>query len=200
MDRRRQRRTGNRNPRTQKSTTTKTTSTRTGVRRRLVNRRNRRVGQGVNRRNRLERAQGALRNRNNRRFGRRGRGFSLRRRNLRLRKVFVGGLPRSITNRQFYNLFRDEGRLLYWRVAYDRNGYSRGWGDLEYENPRAAWRAIRKWDGSSYQGLILRVEYKKRQRRRNNNRGGFGNGRGGYGYNRGGYNRGYGNRYRRGYY
>ena len=187
MDRRRQRRTGNRNPRTQKSTTTKTTSTRTGVRRRLVNRRNRRVGQGVNRRNRLERAQGALRNRNNRRFGRRGRGFSLRRRNLRLRKVFVGGLSRSVNNRELYNLFRSEGRLLNWRISYDRYGLSRGWGDLEFANPRDAWRTLRKWDGTTYKGLILRVEYKKTRPRRRRNYGfirGYNRG-----FNRGGYNR-----------
>ena len=45
MDRRRQRRTGNRNQRT---TTTNTKGRRNVTRRRLANRRNRRVGQGLN--------------------------------------------------------------------------------------------------------------------------------------------------------
>ena len=186
MDRGRQRRTGNRNPRTK---TTNTNRRRNIRRRRLANRRNRRLGQGLNRRNRLERAQGELRN--NRRLGRRNNRRVYKRRNLRLRKIFVGVLPYSVNNRELYNLFRIEGRLLNWRVVYNRyNGLSRGWGDLEFVNPRDAWRAIRKWDGTTYKGLILRVEYKRRRQIRNNNR--DNNRR----YNRGGYNRGY----RRGYY
>ena len=184
MERRRQRRTGNRNKGTEPTSniTTKTNTTR----RRILNRRNRRLGQGLNRRNRLERAQGELRN--NRRLGRRNNRRIYKRRNLRLRKIFVGGLPYSVNNRELYNLFRIEGRLLNWRVVYNRyNGLSRGWGDLEFVNPRDAWRAIRKWDGTTYKGLILRVEYKKTRPRRRRNYGfirGYNRG-----FNRGGYNR-----------
>ena len=192
MDRRQRRRTGNRNKRTEKSTSNKETKTNT-TRRRIVNRRNRRLGQGLNRRNRLERVQEEIRN--NRRLGRRNNNRRIyKRRNLRLRKVFVGGLPYTVNNRELYNLFRIEGRLLNWRVVYNRyNGLSRGWGDLEFVNPRDAWRAIRKWDGTTYKGLILRVEYKKRRTIRNNNNNRDYNRR----YYRGGYNRG---GYRRGYY
>ena len=193
MDRRRQqRRVGNRN-RTGNTTSAKEPNRRIGGLRR--NRRNRRVGQG-NRRNRLERAQGALRSgpRNNRRrFGRFGRFYQRRRRNNRLRKVFVGGLPRFVTNRQLYNLFRGEGRITYYRIAYDRYGYSRGWGEIEFLNPRDAWKSIRKWNNTTYRGSLIRVEYRRRRPRRNNNRfGGFGGRRGYFGGNRGGFNRGYG--------
>ena len=189
MDRRRgpQRRIGNRNPTQTENNGKNGTS---GVRRRrLVNRRNRRVGQRVNRRNRLERAQGALRS--NRRNGRRGRLFQYRRRNYRLRKVFVGGLVRSVNNRELYRLFRIEGRLINWRISYDRNRRSRGFGEIEFANPRDAWRAIRKWNGTYYKGLLLRVEYRRRPRRMNNR---------GFGYSRGYNNRGYyGNQNRGGY-
>lgn len=213
MDSRRrpQRRIGNRNSNQSGNKGGKGT---TGMRRRrLVNRRNRRLGQGVNRRNRLQRAQGAMRNnRRNGRMGRRGRFFSNRRRNFGLRKVFVGGLARSVNNRELYRLFRIEGRLLSWRVSYDRYGGSRGFGWIEFANPRDAWRSIRKWNGTNYKGLVLRVEYRKRrrrQRRMNNGGFGFGNPRGfnnrGYFGNRGGYNRGFGGNRRggrggRGYY
>ena len=181
MERRRQqRRLGNR---TGNTTTNKGTDRRT-LRRRIINRRNRRLGQGT-RRNRLERVEREIRNgpRNNRIRYRRF--YQNRRRNNRLRKIFVGGLPRFVYGRELYNLFRGEGRILTYRIAYNRNGYSRGWGEIEFLNPRDAWRSIRKWNNTTYRGSLIRVEYKRRQRRRNNNygnrgfRGGF---RRGYGY------------------
>ena len=184
MERRKvQRKVGNRNNRTENKTST---SNRRTLRRRIVNRRNRTQG---NRRNRLERAEGELRNneRNNnrRRFGR---FYQRRRRNNTLRRIFVGGLPRFVNNRQLYNLFRNEGRILSYRISYDRYGYSRGWGEIEFLNSRDAWKSIQKWNNTTYRGSLIRVEYKRRQRRRNNNygnrgfRGGFR--RGGYGGNR----------------
>ena len=170
------RKVGNRNTRTENKTST---SNRRTLRRRIVNRRNRTLG---NRRNRLERVEGELRNnQRNNRFRR----FYQRRRRNTLRRIFVGGLPRFVNNRQLYNLFRNEGRILSYRISYDRFGYSRGWGEIEFLNPRDAWRSIRKWNNTTYRGSLIRVEYKRRQRRRNNNygnrgfRGGF---RRGYGY------------------
>ena len=179
MERRKvERKEGNRNTRTENKTST---SNRRTLRRRLVNRRNRTQG---NRRNRLERVEGELRNnqRNNRRRFRR---FYQRRRRNTLRRIFVGGLPRFVNNRQLYNLFRNEGRILSYRISYDRFGYSRGWGEIEFLNPRDAWRSIRKWNNTTYRGSLIRVEYKRRQRRNNYGNRGF----------RGGFRRG-GNRYR----
>ena len=133
-------------------------------------RRNRRFSPFVTRRNRLARAQYASNTLNQRRRRRR---FIFRRRariNLRLRKIFVGGLHKSINNAKLYNLFRREGRILGWRVFYDRNGYSRGFGVLEFDRPRDAWKTIQKWNGTSYMGYKLRIEYKKNIRRRMNRR------------------------------
>jgi RNA recognition motif-containing protein len=88
--------------------------------------------------------------------------------NLKLRKIFVGGLHKSITNSKLYNLFRREGRIVGWKVFYDRNGYSRGFGVIEFDRPRDAWKTIQKWNNSDYMGYKLRIEYKKNFRRRIN--------------------------------
>ena len=137
-------------------------------RRNLRNRRNRRFQQAINRRrNRLARAQFVSRNN----FQNRRRRFTFRPRtkmNLSLRKIFVGGLDKSINNRQLYNLFRRDGKILGWRVFYDRNGYSRGFGVLEFDRPRDAWRTIKKWNNTPYMGYNLRIEYKNNLRRRMN--------------------------------
>ena len=135
-------------------------------RRNISNRRNRRFGQAFPRRNRLARAQYVSRNGFNRR-----RRFVFRRRtrmNLRLRKLFIGGLHKSINNRQLYNLFRKEGNIIRWKVFYDRKGNSRGFGILEFDRPRDAWTAIQKWNNTFLMGYKIRVEYKNRVRRRIN--------------------------------
>ena len=137
-------------------------------RRNLRNRRNRRFQQAINRRrNRLARAQFVSRNN----FQNRRRRFTFRPRtkmNLSLRKIFVGGLDKSINNRQLYNLFRRDGKILGWRVFYDRNGYSRGFGVLEFDRPRDAWKVIQKWNNTFLMGFKIRVEYKSSARRRMN--------------------------------
>ena len=164
-------------------------------RRNISNRRNRLFGQAFNRRrNRLARAQFASRNNQNRR-----RRFVFRprtRMNLRLRKLFIGGLHKSINNRKLYNLFRQEGRILGWKVFYDRNGYSRGFGVLEFDRPRDAWKTIQKWNNTPYMGYNLRIEYKNNLRRRmNRNRRNFNaNNKGSYRNNRG-FNYGKNNNY-----
>ena len=164
-------------------------------RRNISNRRNRLFGQALNRRrNRLARAQFASRNNQNRR-----RRFVFRprtRMNLRLRKLFIGGLHKSINNRKLYNLFRQEGRILGWKVFYDRNGYSRGFGVLEFDRPRDAWKTIQKWNNTPYMGYNLRIEYKNNLRRRmNRNRRNFNaNNKGSYRKNRG-FNYGKNNNY-----
>ena len=145
----------------------------TSIRRRtrLLNRRNRRL---VTRRNRLERAQsnqnrvGGLRNRRFRRFN-----FLNRRLNFRRRILFVGGLPNRISNRDLFRLFRPEGRILNYRVLRNRNGFSRGFGFVEFARPRDAWRSIQKWNNTTLYNNIIKVAF--RRRRRNFNQRRFGN-------------------------
>lgn len=182
------RRIGNRNRTTTKNTTG---AARRRIRRRvgLASRRNRR--QGIRRnRNRLARAQNNLRT-NRRGPQRRFRRFNNfnRRRNLRLRIVFVGGLPTDVDNRRLYNLFRKEGRIVGCKMVFNRMGISKGYGFIEFSNPRVAWRVIQKWNNTTLGGRVITVEYRKRRRaiRRR-----FGGNNFGYGFNRSGFNYNYG--------
>ena len=170
-------------------------------RRTILERRNRR--QGLNRnRNRLFRAQNNI-NRNNTRSGRNNnrRRFNnyLTRRNLKLRIIFVANMPFNINSRMLRNLFRGEGRIYQARIVNGRNG-SKGYGFVEFYNPRDAWRSIQKWNNTLLGGRRIAVQYRKKRRNRNN----FGN-RGFNGYNnyqRFGQTRqgnGYGRNFRGGY-
>ena len=148
-------------------------------RRTILERRNRR--QGLNRnRNRLFRAQNNI-NRNNTRSGRNNnrRRFNnyLTRRNLKLRIIFVANMPFNINSRMLRNLFRGEGRIYQARIINGRNG-SKGYGFVEFYNPRDAWRSIQKWNNTLLGGRRIIVQYRKKRRNRNN----FGN-RGFNGYN-----------------
>ena len=140
-------------------------------RQRLITRRNRRF---VPRRNRLARAQnnqnrnGRLRNRRFRRFN----NFN-RRPNFQRRIIFVGGLPNRITNRALLQLFRREGRIISYRVMKNRAGFSRGFGFVEFARPRDAWRSIQKWNNTTLDRNIIKVQF--RRRRRNFNQRRFGN-------------------------
>ena len=124
-------------------------------------RRNRQI---VPRRNRLERAQNNQ-NRNGRpRFNQRFRRFNNfnRRRNFQRRTLFVGGLPRRINNRELLRLFRPEGRIISYRVMKNREGYSRGFGFVEFANPRDAWKSIQKWNNSFLDRNIIKVQFRRR--------------------------------------
>ena len=204
MDRGKGRRVGNRNRTTGKNKSAEGTRKRGPRRAALANRRNRRLGLKRNR-NRLAGAQNRMGT--NRRFSpsRRFRRFYNfnRRRNLRLRIVFVGGLPLDVGNRRLYTLFRKEGRIIGYRIVYNRRGISKGYGFIEFVNPRDAWRAIQKWNNTTLGGRTITVEYRKRRRVNRrfggnnnfgfyssyNNFGRFNQQRQGYGYRggRGGY-------------
>ena len=179
------RRVGNRNLTTGKSTTG-SGRRRTARRAAITTRRNRR--QGIRRnRNRLARAQ------NNLRTNRRGPARRFRRinnfrsrRNLRLRIVFVGGLPLDVDNKRLYSLFRQEGRIIGCKIVFNRMGISKGYGFIEFMNSRNAWRTIQKWNNTTLGGRTITVEYRKRRRVHRR----FGNNN--YGY-RSGFNSSYNN-------
>lgn len=147
----------------------------TGIARRrvrIVTRRNRRLGPN---RNRLARAQNNQnrnqRIRNNRRFGRFN-NFN-RRINMQRKIIYIGGLPNYITNRQLYQLFRQEGRIIGYRVVRNRAGYSRGFGFIEFARPRDALRSIQKWNNTTLGRNTIVVRYRRRRRFFNQRR--FGN-------------------------
>ena len=104
-----------------------------------------------------------------------------RRRNYQRRTLFVGGLPRRINNIDLLRLFRPEGRIVSYRVMKNREGFSRGFGFVEFANPRDAWKSIQKWNNSFLDRNIIKVQFRRRvfnQRRfRNNNFNNRNNGR-----------------------
>jgi len=175
-----------------------------GKRRRILTRR-RNIRQGIRRnRNRLERAENNIRNNgrgNHPRF-RKFNNFNIRR-NLRLKIVFIRGLPEDIDNKRLYGLFRREGKIIGCKLVFNRMGLSKGYGFITFRNPRDAWRTIQKWNNTRLGGNELTVEYKRQRRynttgyRNNNfsnygnkNRTGFNSYQNYYGYNqlnRGGY-------------
>ena len=120
----------------------------------VLERRNRR--QGLNRnRNRLFRAQNNLNRNNNTRRNpnnnRRRLNNYLTRRNPKYRIIFVANMPYNVDSRMLRNLFKEEGRINQARIVQGRNG-SKGYGFVEFDNPRDAWRSIRKWNNTMLGG------------------------------------------------
>ncbi len=77
------------------------------------------------------------------------------------REVYIKGLPRYVTNTGLFNLFKNEGRIIHYRILYDNVGFSRGIGKIVFANFRDALNVINKWNNSTYKGFTLKVEYKK---------------------------------------
>jgi len=140
-----------------------------------IDRRNRRQGLRPNR-NRLSRVQNNIsRNRRGRfRNQRRFNNFR-RRRNLRYKIIFVGNLPFDVTSRRLRQLFNAEGRIYEANIVRGRMG-SKGYGFVEFYNPRDAWRSIRKWNNTTFGGRTITVEYGRGR--------GFRNQRNNYRFNR----------------
>ena len=131
-----------------------------------LDRRNRRQGLRPNR-NRLSRAQNNL-NRNRRGPFRRRPKFNnfRRRRNLRYKLIFVGNLPFDVNSRRLRQLFQSEGRIISANIVRGRQG-SKGYGFIEFYNPRDAWRSIQKWNNTTLGGRYITVEYGRGRRFRN---------------------------------
>jgi len=123
-----------------------------------LDRRNRRQGLRPNR-NRLSRAQNNIsRNRRGRFRPRRRFNNFRRRRNLRYKIIFVGNLPFDVTSRRLRQLFSVEGRIFEANIVRGRMG-SKGYGFVEFYNPRDAWRSIQKWNNTTFGGRTITVEY-----------------------------------------
>lgn len=171
-----------------------------GSRGRKLQRKGPRVGQS---RDRLERVKNETINRGQRTRGRVRRVINrfggFRRRRFGLRSIFIRGLPKFINNFKLARLLRADGRILRCNVLKNKYGVSRGIAFAEYQNPRDAWNAIKKWNGKDIEGYSIYVAYKKKPpinrryfsyfNKNNNNSRGFNNFGGGY--NRRGFNNGF---------
>jgi len=101
------------------------------------------------------------------------------------KKLYVGGLPYSITDDRLHELFSAHGTVESANVITDRySDQSRGFGFVEMSTQEEAEAAIAALDGTELEGRSLKVNIAKPR----GDRGGGGGGGGGGG-RRGGGNR-----------
>jgi RNA recognition motif-containing protein len=98
------------------------------------------------------------------------------------KKLFVGGLPYSVTNEQLAELFQQVGTVASVNVIVDKyTGQSKGFGFVEMETEEAAQQAIAKLHGYNMGGRTIAVNEARPMEDRGNRRGGGGGGNGGGG-------------------
>jgi RNA recognition motif-containing protein len=92
-------------------------------------------------------------------------------------KLYVGGLPYSITDDRLQEIFSPHGAVESARVITDRmTGRSRGFGFVEMSSQTEAEEAIQKLNGSDLEGRSLTVNEAKPQEPRTGGGGGGGGG------------------------
>jgi RNA recognition motif-containing protein len=95
-------------------------------------------------------------------------------------KLYVGGLPYSVTDNQLQEIFSSHGTVESARVIADKfTGQSRGFGFVEMGSGSDAQAAISSLNGTQYEGRSLVVNEAKPQANRNDNGGGRNNRSGG---------------------
>ena len=88
-------------------------------------------------------------------------------------KLYVGGLPYSVTDGQLQQIFSAHGSVESARVIADKfTGQSRGFGFVEMSSGSEAQAAIGGLNGTQYEGRSLVVNEAKPQTSRNDNGGG----------------------------
>lgn len=105
------------------------------------------------------------------------------------KKIYVGGLPYSVSDRQLEELFTPHGAVESSRVILDRNtGRSKGFGFVEMSSTEEADSAINSLNGTQVEGRTLTVN--EARPRESTGGGGGGGFRGPGGGGGGGRNRG----------
>ncbi len=96
-------------------------------------------------------------------------------------KLYVGGLPYSVTDDRLQEIFSPHGTVESARVITDRmTGRSRGFGFVEMSSQAEAEEATKNLNGTDLEGRSLTVNEAKPQQERS----GGGGGRGGGGRDR----------------
>ena len=97
-------------------------------------------------------------------------------------KLYVGGLPYSVTEGRLQEIFAEYGAVESARVISDKfTGQSRGFGFVEMASSAEAQKAIEALNGTQLDGRTLVVNEARPQERRDGGGGGGGNRRGGGG-------------------
>ncbi|MFQ5683705.1 MAG: RNA recognition motif domain-containing protein [Candidatus Binatia bacterium] len=95
-------------------------------------------------------------------------------------KLYVGGLPYSVTEGQLQEIFAAHGTVESAKVIADKfTGQSRGFGFVEMSTGSEAQKAIDGLNGTQLDGRSLVVNEAKPMVKRDNDRGGRGNRDGG---------------------
>ena len=88
-------------------------------------------------------------------------------------KLYVGGLPYSVTEAQLEEVFSAHGTVESARVITDRmSGRSRGFGFVEMSTPEEAEEAMQKLNGTELEGRTLMVTEARPQQPRSEGGGG----------------------------
>jgi RNA recognition motif-containing protein len=95
-------------------------------------------------------------------------------------KLYVGGLPYSVTGDRLQEIFSAHGSVESANVISDKfSGQSRGFGFVEMSSSSEAQKAIESLNGTQLDGRTLTVNEAKPMARRDNDDGGRGNRQGG---------------------
>jgi RNA recognition motif-containing protein len=95
-------------------------------------------------------------------------------------KLYVGGLPYSVTDGKLEELFQAHGTVASAKVISDKfTGQSRGFGFVEMSSGNEAQSAISALNGTQFEGRSLTVNEAKPMASRDSNGGGRGNRGGG---------------------
>jgi RNA recognition motif-containing protein len=107
--------------------------------------------------------------------------------NMSNNKLYVGGLPYSVTDGQLQEIFADHGTVESARVIADKfTGQSRGFGFVEMGSGDEAQKAIQALNSTQLDGRTLVVNEAKPMASRDGGGGGSRGGRGGGGGGGGG--------------
>ena len=106
------------------------------------------------------------------------------------KKLYVGNLEYSTTDKDLEELFTTMGKVTYAKVIAGMDGRPRGFGFIEMETEEEAKNAMEKLNQSSFKNRTIVVNEAKEQTNRDNRSrpsgGGYGGGGGGGGYGGGG--------------
>src|SRR3989344_3980510 len=100
------------------------------------------------------------------------------------KRLFVGGLPFSLTNPQLEEMFSQYGTIVNCTIITDQySGQSKGFGFVELEDDAAADKAIEELNNSEVGGrkIVVNVARPMEERRPREDHGGYDSRRGGGG-------------------
>lgn len=89
-------------------------------------------------------------------------------------KLYVGGLPYSVTEKELEEMFAEQGTVVSAVIIKDRDsGQSKGFGFVEMSDIKEGQNAIKELNGKDMNGRSLMVNQARPQEDRNSGGGSF---------------------------